>query len=329
MTRLENNGGIQMPGINIETSGMLKGVLCILVILHHLQYGVDLAYLHVFKHIGAAVVSTFFFLSGYGLMSSYQKKGQAYFVDFWAKKFYKILWPFLIVNLLYLIFNSFDKGMIQPDLWKNFVTKGITPLPYSWFVFTIILFYPVFYFIFSLRQVSSVWKILLLTLSVFLYIFFMKNQMNFERSWWVSVLGFPMGFIFCSYQAKFWTFVNTDLNKILFILFFLAIGAGLALMKIEILYIFVYAIIPVIVITFISLFEIPRQKYLIFLGAISFEMYLLHGMWIFLLRGQMIQLHSDYTYVFAVFLLTLVTAYLLKLVLASQKKNPYENSPGR
>lgn len=63
-------------------SNKIKGLLALLIIIHHLSiYIKETILLKVFTIVGVIAVSAFFFYSGYGLMTSYLKK-ENYLKDF-------------------------------------------------------------------------------------------------------------------------------------------------------------------------------------------------------------------------------------------------------
>lgn len=316
-------------GLDIQSSMILKGALSLLIVFHHLQYSDGLSYLNVFKHIGAPVVSIFFFLSGYGLMLSYKKKGLLYLNGFWRKRIGSILFPFIVVTLLYLFLDYLDKGLINYNFFNDLIFRGITPLPYSWFVFTIILLYAVFYAVFHINWLNIKWKISLLIIVTFFYIFFTKSVLVYDRAWWVSVLGFPSGILYVYYQEEIAVRLKGISRKFLGIIFLLGVCACLIITKSEWLYLFVYALIPVITLLLISCFDVPKFKSLIFLGDISYEIYLVHGACIVLLRGEHIYIRSGALYIIIVFLITIVTSFFLKSFLSTKKNNSHENTSNR
>jgi len=302
-------------GLDIKSTTIFKGGLSILIVLHHLQYEVSIPYFNVFKHFGAPAVSIFFFLSGYGLMSSYIKKGNSYLDNFWGKRFGKILLPFVITTLLYLSLDYFDKGVCNVNLWNDLIYKGYTPLPYSWFVFTILLFYIGFYFVFILKNITTRGKLIFLFCLTFLYILVVKEILEYDRAWWVSVLAFPVGLLYKFRESTINILRNTLFRRFLGIVVVSVVCAVFILLKIELLYALVYMLIPVIVVLLMQLGTIPKSKFLMYLGNISYEIYLLHGIWIYLLRGKNIYIASDYIYVVLVLVVTIVSGSILHLIL--------------
>ena len=77
-------------------SNKIKGLLAILIIMHHLSiYIKDVILFKILTIIGIIAVSAFFFYSGYGLMTSYLKK-ESYLKDFLNKRIMKIVIPYII-----------------------------------------------------------------------------------------------------------------------------------------------------------------------------------------------------------------------------------------
>lgn len=66
--------------ISIDNSNCIKGIMAICVVLHHLSGRTNLT--GMFSDFGAIAVGCFFFISGYGLYTSYTKKGLAYFIGY-------------------------------------------------------------------------------------------------------------------------------------------------------------------------------------------------------------------------------------------------------
>lgn len=297
----------------------LKGLLSICIITFHLQAGVDLSVLSLFNSWGAPVVSLFFFLSGYGLMYSYIKKGKRYLDGFVRQRLWKILEPFFIVMLLFVLLNSLDEGYVMFPTWEDIICKGRMPLPYSWFVVAIIIQYLLFYFSFSLDKIAIKYKIVLVFLLTIVIMVLMK-AVGYERAWWVSSLAFPIGLVYC-YKESYW---NIVFRRKIWKIALIPIGSILifivVLSKIEILFALVYVLIPLMIIYLISYMGGLQNKYLMLLGEISYETYLFHGVAINLLRGKHIYILSDCLYVSFVYILTLLLAFMLHKGLRVIKK---------
>jgi len=279
----------------------------VLIILSHVNFHADLpVFLTITKWAGTKV-ALFFFISGYGLMSSYSIKGREYLKGFFSKRIWKIVFPLVFITAVFLLLYYIDSGLFNSDL-LNDLLKGITPLPYSWFAYIIIIFYIFFYFVFlakwSLQIKSIVMMILAFIFSIGLYHF------GFDRAWWVSNLAFPFGMVYRLNEEKIIQISRTKIGNIVFVPSALLLAGLFAFLKIEILYVFSYVFIVLAVIVLLSYSGLPDGRLFNFLGKVSYETYLIHGAVYYLLRGNHIFIENSYIYLMCTILLTLLLAYI-------------------
>ena len=137
--------------ISKESSNIIKGLACMLIILHH--YCQSLNGLNVSNFIidtialrgGVTGVAIFFFLSAYGLSESQSKK-RSNFIEFVKRRLSKVFIPLVITNLIYyfillgnnLIFFSLKTFPLYITNIK--ILDGVT-----WFCNVIFFFYLFFY----------------------------------------------------------------------------------------------------------------------------------------------------------------------------------------
>jgi peptidoglycan/LPS O-acetylase OafA/YrhL len=83
----------------------LRGVLAILIVAGHVcNQQPQMPFSSEIGGLAYIVVAIFFFLSGYGLMISLVKKGDAYLDNFLSKHFLKIVPLFVLCNVVYICF---------------------------------------------------------------------------------------------------------------------------------------------------------------------------------------------------------------------------------
>ncbi|MGJ1330585.1 acyltransferase family protein [Sphingobacterium siyangense] len=305
---------------NNEISQKLKGISCLLIICYHLNFHVSTPIVAFASNWGAPVVSIFLFISGYGLMASYLKKGAQYLKGFLKKRLWRVCEPLFIVTVIYLTLQYFDRGSFETGQLSGLINKGITPLPFSWFAYSIIIFYTFFFISFRWKNITLPYKILFMSLLAIGYMLIILTT-DYKRAWWVSSMAFLSGLIYRYNEQHIITF--THKKWIHFILTPIACGVIYLLVqtKIEILFSIVYFIIPALIVNLLSFLNWNGGKIFTYLGKISYEVYLLHGLWIYLLRGQHIYIGSDYLYIFGIFLLTIISSDLLhRLLNRSQTK---------
>lgn len=296
----------------------LKGICCVLIVWVHIC-GVTFFPLTSFAHWGAPIVSLFFFFSGYGLMSSFLSKGDTYLDHFLRKRVFKVINPLLWASILFVIVNYWDTNSLPYDWAEQLFIKGNPPLPYSWFGYAIVIFYLFFYFVFRIRSFTVETKIITVAILTVICIFVMI-QIGYDRCWWVSNLAFPAGLLYRYKENILIPFFREKWVKLLFvplscISLFLLVKSG-----IDYLFTLAYIVIPILVVVLISYWKMPQNRTLKFLGDISYEVYLLQGIAIYMLRGQHVHIDSAILYIIGVYVLTILLAFILHKVLSLKLK---------
>lgn len=293
--------------IHVEQSTYLKGIMAICVVLHHLSQKTETIF-SIFNDFGAIAVGCFFFISGYGLFASYNKKGQAYLVGYPKKRFKKLLIPFLLVIVLYQIITKFKFLNI---LYENIVSGNVDPiLPHSWYIFCAILFYFIFYIIFTITQNKVLGIIIIYGFTTLLFCSVLLIHWN--EYWCKSLYLFPMGITYKYIENKILNKSSLWIVAILFIIFTTIISLytlqfkhmGLCLANIA-PYIF---ILPLTVIPISS-------KFLNYLGDISYEIYLVQGVVFYIFRNNLIYIKSDYIFIFVSLIGIITLAFIIKNIL--------------
>ncbi len=144
---------------SLTHTGILKGLGVFLVVINHI--GAKSGYRY-FQPLGGIGVSLFLICSGYGLMKSFEREG---FVHFFKKKMIKILVPFWIVYLIYILIT-------QPSFELLSVLNGmllVESFGIFWFIQYLFLFYMFFFIAFSFfKQRTGIVFLLVLSCLVFL-----------------------------------------------------------------------------------------------------------------------------------------------------------------
>ena len=135
---------IHLFSFDLQETLPLRGLLAVCVFLTHLCPHLDDAspWLGDFGMWGPPSVATFFLLAGYGLAYSVKTKGQDYLKGFFRKRLMKLLWPFLMMAI---IFQGYKMAM-GTFTWSGFVLE---PSPMSWFIYALLIWYVGFYVCFK------------------------------------------------------------------------------------------------------------------------------------------------------------------------------------
>ena len=284
----------------------LKAILALLIVLHHISLETGVKWLQPFNSWGAPIVSIFFFISGYGLMASYNSKGVGYLTGFVKHRIIETLFlPFLLALLLYRSVVTGLHGIIETVclLLKN----GIVTLPHSWYIFAIFVLYIAFYL--SCKLMKGKKALFLLILLCVVYIIATKLQ-GYARCWYISILAFPAG-VTCAYYSKH--IIKISKYSRFFVPICVLIAAVLYLSKSELGYMFVYVFIPLIIIYLCSTLKVERLsriRVVRWLSEISYEIYLCQGIAICLLGKFAIEM-MPCIYIISVYLLTILLAYVV------------------
>lgn len=289
---------------NKEHVSTLKGVMAISIVAFHLFYQTD-DWLFMFSSWGAPIVSMFYFISGYGLALNYRAKGNEYLSHFFKHRIWEsLILPFLLVWVVNRIISGNISMSLLDELIK-LLMYGETTLPYSWYVFSILLFYILFYMIASKKNV-----VIISFLCVFLYIA-LTVSLSYERCWYISALAFPLGIFYCKYEERICALWNVPVKYYVTVPLCLLLTAACVISKNEFCYLFAYIFIPIVIVCLCAKIQIYNRN-IQWISNVSYEIYLCQGVSMILLRGNYFFVKSDFLYIIATFVLTLFMAYCIK-----------------
>lgn len=148
-----------------EAGRELRGTAILMVLLGHLSYIMGYVQLPLTPALGAPAVDIFLFLSAFGLMSSYDKRGLKGFA---GRRLAVILIPYMITTLLKFPFMPTEGWGIK-EVFLNILplaTNVMMMLDTSmWYVQYILLCYLVFFLVFKIPGLNQKWKVLILALT--------------------------------------------------------------------------------------------------------------------------------------------------------------------
>ncbi len=324
-----------MQSFSKTFANSLRGIMQVGIICSHLHYALGGAFVLflIANKIGTSIISMYFFISGFGLMTNLlRNRGEAKaWKGFFSKRVWGIFKVLLVITLLFLGLNYLDKAFIPSNILIHLVEQGVTPLPNSWFVFSLIYLYSSFYLAFRFLELEHYnWGFLFLFLLI-LGGMIICISLGYERAWWVTNLAFLSGALYARFEKQIFSFAYSFLGIALLSITVLA----LLLLNIEVLLSLTYLFIPIVAIVVLHrlgyvgwiedgyqgqnklLTSLDRavKRGFSFLTSISYELYLVHGMMIVLLRGNHIYIHSDYFYILSVFFGAILLAYVLHQLL--------------
>ena len=291
----------------------LRGFLALVIVLGHFSYYMEGDFFSVMTNAAPASVAFFLFISGYGLTSSVQKQGAHYLKNFLQAKLVRIVLPALLVALLHAVLCGRSGMALSTRIWFV-LSNGNTFLPHYWFVWTILYDYLLFYLSWRFLPKATTKYAILAGVLVFLTATLL---LGFDRCWWMCALSFPAGVFFAEYERPVYAFAGrSESTWWLALLGLAALSGVLILTQVLLLRALAYAVISIFLALCVARLPLDRARFpiLCFLGAISYEIYLVHITMMSFLHSEVVWISSDILYVAAVCGLTILVAWLLHLL---------------
>ena len=300
---------------DIHIINVCQFLLSISIVLAHLSQYLKTPWLRAFTTCGCWAVPIFFLISGYGLLYSMTQK-KNYLKGFLYKRLGKVLMPFVISSLIYLLLfwsNGCDLHL------RSFVLHDLSlfTLPYSWFVLSITCFYVIFYLSFWFFK-NTATALSIVFLGVLVYEIHRWHSGCIPNTFF-SGLCFPLGMVLYRYEQHFERIVCRS-NRIVLVIAVIicsmvALGTYSSFGKIYAALMF-YLLVRITpgnnsVLSF-AYHSIEKLK----LNLISYEVYLTQGIAFLALRSNYIYISSTLTYTIACVILTMVISggvYFIKV----------------
>jgi peptidoglycan/LPS O-acetylase OafA/YrhL len=290
----------------------VRALCALLIVAGHLAIPVGARYLQPFLEPAACSVAIFLFISGYGLSKSYEAKGNDYLRHFFSRRIWKVLWPALVALILFYILIPDPSRSYLHDLYLTF-RRGSPPLAQLWYVIEIFCLYLLFWL--SFRFLPDRYRIIALWLGALLFMG-VTFSLGYTRNWWIHTLAFPTGVTYAHTENTVLSWMNKRrLNPWLTLTGLSFLFVLLYLTGNPYVWTLCYVVLPLICALVVSLLPLERIRdpFMRFIGTVSYEIYLFHGIAIAALRGKKIYIDSDGWYIAAVFGMTFIMAGLFLL----------------
>lgn len=251
----------------------LRGVWCIIIILVHIPYTYQNSIQDILGSFAYIGVTFFFMTSAYGLKLGVAKK-ENYLRNFWKKRLPGVLIPAFTINIIGVLFEIvYEKKF---SLWSF--------LDIDNWVKVLLLYYLIFWLCYCLPLKYTFWK----DFTICILIIFISLITKFCRwgpalNWPVESIGFIYGIIFSCVIEKYkiWSDRNWMIKTIA--LFLNSIIVGIIYLKYKSVFFWGDYCIKLVLggVLLLFIFQLIRRiqlknKFILFLGGISYEIYLLH-----------------------------------------------------
>lgn len=199
--------------MSLEQSKYIQGYFAICIMLHHIGQETCASWqtyplipgLEFFVPIGHLLVAVFFMYSGFGLYKSYKAKNE-YLNGFLRKRALPVLLAFLYSNWIFFIARIVMKEKMNG--WKIFcyITGFGLPNIYAWFALILPLFYLIFYIsfkVFKTDRARLTGVIVGVTIYTTIGTFIDHNDYWMQGEWWYNCVHlFWIGMLFAKYETK-------------------------------------------------------------------------------------------------------------------------------
>ena len=323
--------------LSVKTGKSVRGLLSLCIVFDHLSLSVDEGILFgAFNRFGYLIVAVFFFFSAYGVHISYMKNPDVYRKKILLRRIPMVLFPYLVFNILYWAANaSIGKVYTVSDLVSE-LSRGNTLVFASWFIICILAFYLIYWLLAVVFRKRFVLIALFLGIGCVIYtvICIVKDVNNW---WYVSCFALFLGVLWASFEEKILSVIKK--RYIICALIFLFLFGAYYLLSGRIIALFPYArvdlwlpginaVIFVICVLLLLLKIRVGNKIMAFLGEISFEIYMTHGLFLLLLRNDFVYIENGVLFSLITVFGTVAAAWIIHLAISSCLK-AYSNWIGR
>ena len=307
--------------LSLDNTKVLRGFLAIAIVLHHIsEHTDDGHFFSMMVHAGYLIVAVFFFLSGYGLLVSFNKKGHNYLKGFWKKRILYLFFIWFLVSLGYWLYDVYI-GRMNIGV-KSFLFSFIDGHPIalnSWYIIVQLLMYVCFWAAYIIpsntltneRRIAIVFSLLVLIAILF-------NRIGYSSIWYISNFAFVFGLLYAEKKQLFEIMLS---NRWWVCLFITAIGfvvfsaAPLCLEYFDgEVYIFRLISRMVSSVAFVAMLVVLLFRIRLIgdfwkkLGGMSLEIYLLHGMVYSFFHSNICYINQDWLWTLLTLVVTIVIA---------------------
>lgn len=271
----------QLRAFDRDATTPLRFILAVFVAITHLPWLTPLK-------IGTPAVAVFLFISGYGMAKSYLARGDSYLDGLGLKYVIKLLGPYFVCALPWML-RMFIGGLMSDNYDYNFMFIGRqiyhgnvgVLLPNSWYPWALLYFGIVFIFSYKIRaklnRQIAVW------LGLVSYYILARYILHYGGWWYVSTWAFAIGCSYAEYENRI-----TDIIKklkwkyplmlmLIYITFRFGIEKLILFKSVPLVSEISHVMLGIVIVTTQYFYPLPRWKWLMFLGTISYEYYLCHG----------------------------------------------------
>ena len=312
--------------LSVEYTTNMRGIAAIGIILHHMSERVSGGTIFgVMTMAGYLLVSFFFFLSGYGLLIQYKKKKEKYLDGFIKKRLLYIVVIYLLDVALYAVVrNLTGEHFTLVEVLKSIIFSGVARN--SWYLIVLIALYVSFYFVFKSEKIKSIPNKIICIFAIETVFVICCIIFKVPVMWYLSNYGFVLGMLLAYYKDKIDTVLKSRYwivlisVAVLFVFFYAVpvvtdryLDANSASI-IRILFRLISPLFSVALVIILSYKFKPSLFIWKWLGGISLEIYLIHGLVYSVLRSDVMWIENEAIWVLLTIVISIALAYPISLM---------------
>lgn len=178
-----------------ESFSGIKGFLTLSILIHHLyQFTsfVSNTYIgQILNQLGHFSIIGFIFISGFGLICSYENKKEKYLMYFPQKRLFPFFFSYALSVVIYYMFEISNGTDVTVGQLVSSLLFGKTIVSFGWYLHLILWIYLLFYIIYSTVKKDSVKSLLVGFLCISYCIILFANGSPIERC--TPIISFMFG----------------------------------------------------------------------------------------------------------------------------------------
>lgn len=300
---------------------LLKGMLAVLVMLHHISNAITGGYLFRYLyHFGVFGTVGFFVISGYGLTVRLNQDRGNYLKGFLPNRLGVIIIPYSIFFVIYFIYAHFTNDCSLSTALRS-LYGGDPIVKNSWYITAMVYLYIMYYInakLFFNRNKNALF-ILGNLASIILYMIICK-KLHYGMWWYNTIHCFFIGIIWAMCEKKILSFLKKYyLPALLFdilivVLLFTAEDKTQRGSNINYIITLFFALAFSVFVPMICLkIDFSKNFVMAWIGTISLEVYLIHGLIMDILLKSDIFKSNEILFASATVLISLSAAYFIHI----------------
>jgi len=261
---------------------VLKGLCCLIVIYVHVKEPYVNSLQDAIGSFAYVCVTLFFLVSAYGMMLSVERKKE-YLRNFWRNRLVALLIPAFLINVVNFGLGIVNRG--EYAVSSLYQLNGYVAVVLQWCLWFYIVMYCKRRW-FPEKKILTDWILITgVTLSSLYLYFFVNADVSAEAGWCFERMGLAWGVLLFRYFDRIVAWM--DEHRLVKVIILTIVGGvlGVAYLKSKPVYFWGAYLLKIIlgVVLIILLFTVTSNRWFddrlsLWLGNVSYEVYLSHGM---------------------------------------------------